>query len=545
MDLKWRIACVATWMIPASLAIFERCRLGRLGADILGQYRYTTDLVAALTDGIPFAWVMQEGPRFFPDFIISLLAFLLAFGEPSKWGLIFAFANLTLLYASLVFFLATFRETEHSRHLIATTFMLSCLACAAVSEYFSTALLAPTHHNSLLPFCVLFYASARVCCQQTRFSTALWLVLGFSLVFGLVIHSDALFLVWAVGPLCMAVFLLCLFWKTRWRQLKYLSGILVLSLGVAALVGVAVRSIPFIAIKGGSPLSGFPGGIDEVWSRMGTATNRISSLEESWFFLILVAVASFVSIYVIWRSQILDADRREIGVFIGILFLTTFIFVPVVMVLSDSVSRRYSFYIFMLSNLTIATNLPAILGNGHLSSGRVRVGIVSLLFLVSTPTLGYKALDPKPRFPSLFAELDRLRGAGMIGDSGLANYWLAHPITAATGFHVGAVTRDLKPRFHSDNLYLYWKWEDGCPLNRNYSFIITSKSPRHRNSPKQISSHFGTPAEIVYVHDKEEFEIWLYPDGIENETRFYDVVKSLASRFNLGLVELRRCGLTS
>ncbi|WP_231561547.1 hypothetical protein [Nitrosococcus oceani] len=498
-----------------------------MDADTLGAFRYTQDIVQAIFDGIPIAWSWQEAPRYFPDLIISTVAYLLAFGDPAKWGILFSLLNLGLLYGAILLLLWAYGIAESRRRPIACSFMLGCLVCAAVSPFFAQQWLAPTHHNGLLPLAVLFYAAPSICARFNDRAAREVGILGFSVIFGLAIHADLIFLAWVCGPLFAAWLVLALLRKGNIQIFALCGMILGLSLGIAGTANIIVELLPFVAIHSGDNLlEQFPGSIEEVIARFYTL-GQVYMHPGSFSLLAVQVLAALVCLATLRRGRRSDDKKREqpMEVFMAVLFFTTTALLPAAMIITGKLSPHYYFYAFVIAVLVIASNRTVF--SEHSGTGPLRF---RELFIGGAAAVAVLLLFPKaiavqakpPAFTVLTHALTELHSQGKIGKHGLAHYQMAYPVTTRTPFYVGAIANDARPWLWMNNAYGYWNWDNGCPTLRPFSFIITAQKLRYRIPPASLQKVFGKPSEVLKVESQEGYEIWLYPQQIGlKETLFY------------------------
>lgn len=515
------------WVLPALFAVYGVSNINEMDADVLGAFRYTQDIVQAIFDGIPIAWSWQDAPRYFPNLFISGFAYLLAFGDPAKWGILFSLLNLGLLYGAALLLLWAYGIAESRRRPIACFFMLGCSLCAAVSPFFAQQWLAPTHHNGLLPLAMLFYAAPLICARFDDRAAREVGILGFSVIFGLAIHADPIFLAWVCGPLFAAWLVLALLRKGNIQTFIPCGMILGLSLGIAGTANIIVELLPFVVIHGGDNfLEQFPRSMEEVIARFYTL-GQVYRHPGSFSLLAVQVLASLACVATLWRSRWSDDERKEqpMEFFMAVLFLVTTILIPAAMIVTGKLSPRYYFYAFVVAVLVIAINCTVFFERSETGLLRFRglfiggAAVVAVLLLL--PKVIAVQAKP-PAFTALTDALTELHSQGKIGKNGLAHYGVAYPVTVRTLFYVGAIANSAQPRLVTNNAYDYWNWDNGCPTLRPFSFIITAQELKYRIPSVAIQKIFGKPSKVVKIESQEGYEIWLYPQEIGlKETLFY------------------------
>ncbi|ADJ29193.1 hypothetical protein [Nitrosococcus watsonii] len=515
------------WVLPALFAAYSVNNINGMDVDALGTFRYTQDIIQAIFDGIPIAWSWQEAPRYFPDLIISTIAYLLAFGDLAKWGILFSLLNLGLLYGATLVWLWAYGSAESRRRPIACAFMLGCLLCAAMSPFFAQQWLAPAQHNGLLPLAMLFYAAPLICARLDDRAAREMGIVGFSMVFGLAIHADLIFLAWVCGPLFMTWLILALLRKGNIQIFILCGMILGLSLGIAGAANIIVEFLPFVAIhRGDNFLEQFPGSMEEVIDRFYTL-RQVYMHPGSLSLLAVQVFAVLLCLATLWPSRRSDDKKGEqpIDFFMAVLFLVTVFLLPTTMMVTGKLASHYYFYIFFIAVLVIASNHTVFLERLETGPPRFRGLFIGSVAAVAVLLLFPKAIamqSKPPAFTVLTNTLTELHSQGEIGNSGLAPYQIAYPVTLRTPFYVGAIADDARPWLWRNNAYGFWNWDSGCPALRFFSFIIIAQKSKHRIPPVALQKFFGKPSKVVKVESQEGYEIWFYPQEIGlKETLFY------------------------
>ena len=526
------------WLVPITFAVLAHTDLRAISADELATYRYTSDLVAYWQDDTPIAWVVQLGPRYFPDLAISLPAYALSQGEPRTWGAIFSLLNLALAYAALRVLLKAGAVDDHEASLAGLGFMASLLLLAAISFQGGANLLRTTYHNTLIAPALLFYAlpmlGARIKSPRRLAAS----VFGFGALFGIVLHSNPLFLPWAVVPSLLAALAVSALGRVDWRAVVVVVGVTLVALAVAKAVGRGFEALPFVDYRG-ARLAG-PIRLDHMGARLsGLGRSYGSYGTANVLLLYLLALAGGALSF---RATVRAPDEaRRFRVYVFLLFVTTALAVPAAMVITNLLSLRYLFWAIAVAALPIALGLADVAGRRHT---RTAAGLAGLVLVTATPFFMLQARDAahreKPEV-AVMAALDAEAAAGRIGHTGLARYWIAHKVPLQSAFTIAPIGANARPSLLAGNAFLFWNWHSGCPRRRHFTFVITATNGPYRILPAAIEARFGAPAAIVPV-SASGFEIWRYPDGIGAADKFYrELARRLRGR-GLSTRALDRCG---
>ena len=529
---------VILWVVPASVAAYALLRYDRIGADQLAALRYTEDIVGFFEAGVPIAWFIQEGARLFPDLPISLLAYGLALGHTTVWGVTHAVGVLALLYWACVHLISAWEKALPKRHAVATAFILANLVLALACPLFARYLLSPIHHTALLPMSLLLYAS--LLWRGSHWSGRSWIPWVLAVVFGLTIQSDPLFVVWSCLPcwLCSGIISAR---RGRWRGFAFATLVLGSALLVNAGVGALINTLPFVVLSSGNYLALLPQNGAETGDRIASLLEAVAGVPGAPVLIVVFLLALALSLAAVWQE--LRTKRRtdsSHAFVIGLLFLCSAVVLPVAMVAANRLAPRYAFYIFHLALfvLLVVDSPIRLIPRGAFR----RVLFPVLLALAVTPAWFYKAGQTPPRFANVAAALRDMREAELIGEEGIANYWLSYPLSEATGFQLAPVTgARVEPNLRTANAYDFWRWEDRCPKPRLWSFVITSREERHRLDPRKLRQQFGVPDQVMNVTGPGLFQVWLYPNGVGRQEQLYRLVRQQARFAGMVIDERRDC----
>ncbi len=525
------------WLLPMTFAVLAHTDLKAISADDLALYRYTSDIVAYFRDGMPIAWRVQLGARYFPDLVISFAAYALSLGRAWAWGSIFALLNLCLVYGALRMLLRAGGVREAGRILGGTLFMAVLLLLTAISFQAGANLLRTTFHNTLIAPALVFCSLPLLASRADRSLPSTAFVAGFGILFGLVIHSDPLFLPWSVAPTLATALLMAALGGIKWRGLTAAVAVALAALLLAQALRLGFAALPFLAYRDDRVFSFRLGHLDANLLQLGQAYAGYGTTNV----LLLYALALAGGALSLWITLPEPGEVRHFRLYVFVLFAATVLAVPAAMATKDLLSLRYLFWGIAVAALPITLGIADTLGRLRASSAAA--GLVAVALVVATPFFMARARDAAARktaMEALVTALDAEAASGRIGRTGLSSYWVAHKASLFTDLTITPLAKDARPLLLAGNGFAFWDWRSGCPQRRHFTFVVTARKGAQRLRPAALEAQFGPPAKVVPVAGTA-FEIWRYPDGIPEPDELYrDLTDRLVSK-GISTRALDRC----
>lgn len=508
-------------------AVLAHTDLTVISADELAMYRYTDDIVAYLRDDVPIAWSVQLGARYFPDLVISFAAYALSLGQPRAWGAIFALLNVGLVYGALRILLKAGGVAERERSLVGVAFMAALLLLTAISLQGGANLLRTMYHNTLIAPALVFCALPMLAARAERPWHPAALAASFGIPFGLVCHSDPLFLAWSVAPTLGTALVMALAGRLEWRGLIAVASVTLVALVLAKALRPGFDALPFLYYRDSRVLTLRLGRLHASLPKLAHAYAAYGTTTV----LLLDSLAVVGGALSLWATSREPRDVRRFRLYVLVLFATTAIATPAAMLTGALLSFRYLLWGIAVAALPIALGIAD--GLGRLRSSSAVAGFAVIVLLTGTPFFMLRARDAavldRPE-DALIAALDAEAASGHIGPTGLASYWVAHKVTLRSDFTLAPLGKDAQPFLLAGNAFAFWDWRSGCPQRRHFTFVITAGTGPQKVLPSALKRRFGAPAKIVPVAGTS-FAIWRYPDGLAHPEDLYrNLVVKLESR---------------
>jgi hypothetical protein len=529
---------LCAWLLPMTFAVLAHTSLKTISADELGMYRYTSDILAYVRDGVPIGLSLPLGARYFPDLPMSFVAYALTLGDPRAWGAAFGLLNQGLVYGALRMLLKAGGVPEPERRLAGTLFMAALLFLSAISFQAGVNLLRTTYHNTLIApaliFCAMPIAGARI----GKFRHRRAFVIGFGALFGVVIHSDPLFVAWSVVPTFAAALAMMVTGGICRRGLLAALSVALVALAFAQALRHGFDALPFLHYKDDRVfalrLRHLPDNFEKLASEY-TGYGLLTLL----LFYSLAAAGGALSF---WPLQPGRQEGRHFRIYVLALFAATAIVVPALMLGAGLLSARYLIWAIAIAALPIALGIADALSRFPARSGTA--GLAAVVLVTGTPFFALQAhqtaASDTPE-DALIAALGAEARSGRIGQAGLASYWVAHKVPLRSEFTLAPIDPNANPFFLASNAFDdFWDWDSGCPRRRHYTFVVFPTKGPEGVLPDAIEARFGRPAGIVPVTGTA-FAIWRYPDGIAAPDAFYHDVVDRLRKQGLSTVALDRC----
>jgi hypothetical protein len=532
------VLALFAWLLPMSFAVLAHTSLRAISADELAMYRYTSDILAYLREDVPIGWSLPLGARYFPDLPISFAAYALSLGDPRAWGAAFALLNQGLIYGALRMLLKAGGVPEPERRLAGALFMAAILFLSAISFQAGANLLRTGYHNTLFAPALIFSGLPMVGARINDRKHLAALVTGFGVLFGVVIHSDPLFVAWSVVPTLAGALVMVVAGGICLRGLLATFVVALIAMALAQASRLGFDALPFLLYKDDRVFALRLRHLGENLARLGRDYAEYGQLS----LLLVYFLAAAGGALSLWAMQ---PERREdlnFRLYILVLSAATAIVVPALMLGAGLLSARYLIWGVAIAALPLALGIADAVGRLWAWSGTA--GVAAVILIIGTPFFAlqaHKVAVGKTPEDALIVALDAEARSGRIGQAGFASYWVAHKVPLRSDFTVAPIGAQAQPFLLAGNAFAFWDWHSGCPRHRHFSFVVTARKGPQKVLPAAIKARFGAPAGIVPVTGTN-FEIWRYPDGTTALDAFYgELVDRLRSR-GLSTGALDRCG---